>query len=52
MDGPWVINTLQGTTAPSPLLACQSGFTYTLTFTVTQQSTNTSTSSLVTIVVH
>ena len=52
MDGPWVIDTLQGTIDPSPLLACQSGFTYTLTFTVTQSSTGTTTSSLVTIAVN
>ncbi|HEV7556464.1 MAG TPA: hypothetical protein VGO00_13450 [Kofleriaceae bacterium] len=38
-DGPWVVASLAGETEPSPLLACQRGFNYDLTFTVVQSDT-------------
>jgi hypothetical protein len=50
-DGAWVVDTLMGTSQPSPLLDCQSGFEYTLTFTVVQRATSEAASSIVTIVV-
>ncbi len=51
VDGPWVVSSLAGTTAPLPLLACQSGFVYTLTFTATDDSTDETSSAIVTITV-
>jgi hypothetical protein len=42
---------LTGTTDPLPLLACQSGFSYTLAVAVTQSATGDSASSSVTITV-
>lgn len=48
-DGVWVVDTLMGTSSPSPLLACQSGFEYTLTFNVVRQATGETASSSVTI---
>jgi hypothetical protein len=50
-DGPWVVNTLAGSAAPAPMLACQSGFVYTLGFTVSQSSSGATASSIVTIAV-
>ena len=50
-NGPWVVSTLEGTTSPLPLLACQSGFTYELEMTVTQKSSGTTATSTATIVV-
>jgi len=50
-DGPWVVATLTGTTDPIPLLACQSGFAYTLTVEVTQAATGETATSSVTIAV-
>lgn len=50
-DGAWVVDTLMGDTPPSPLLACQSGFAYTLTFTVVQKASSETASSIVTILV-
>jgi hypothetical protein len=38
-DGPWVVASLTGESDPQPLLACQRGFNYELTFTVTQSDT-------------
>jgi hypothetical protein len=51
-DGPWVVSTLDGSLAPQPLLACQSGFTYTLTFTVQQSASGDQAESVLAIVVH
>jgi len=35
-DGPWVIESLRGSRDPEPLLACQTGFVYVLSFTAAQ----------------
>jgi len=50
-DGPWVVSTLDGSLAPQPLLACQSGFTYTLTFTVADSASGDHASSVLAIAV-
>jgi hypothetical protein len=48
-DGPWVVATLAGSAGPSPILACQAGTTYTLSFTATQDTTGDSATAVVTI---
>jgi hypothetical protein len=48
-DGPWVVRTLEGTTAPEPLLACQAGFSYTLSFTAVQTDSGDRATATVTI---
>ena len=50
-DGPWVVSTLAGSLAPQPLLACQSGFSYTLTFTAAQSANGEQAESVLTITV-
>ena len=50
-NGPWVVSTLTGTTDPLPLLACQSGFSYTLTVEVAQSATGDTATASVTIAV-
>jgi hypothetical protein len=50
-DGPWVVSTLDGSLAPQPLLACQSGFSYTLTFTAAQSTSGEHAESVLTITV-
>lgn len=50
-NGPWVITTPNGMTDPLPILACQSGTTYTLELVVEQTATSTVASSTVTIAV-
>jgi hypothetical protein len=50
-DGPWVVSTLQGQTEPQPLLACQRGFIYELTFEVVQSDTGDTATSTVRITV-
>ena len=46
-DGPWVVDTLGGTSEPVPLAPCQSGSTYTLTVTVAAKSGETASASVV-----
>jgi hypothetical protein len=50
-DGPWVVATLAGSAGPSPILACQTGTTYTLSFTATQDDTGDAATATVTIAV-
>lgn len=48
-DGRWVIETTNGSRAPEPLLACQAGFAYELSFTVVQSATGDAATARVTI---
>jgi len=50
-DGPWVVSSLEGATEPQPLLACQRGFIYELTFEVVQSDTGDTATSTVRIAV-
>jgi hypothetical protein len=50
-DGPWVVATPSGTIPPSPILPCQSGTTYTLSFIADQTETGDSATALLTIAV-
>jgi hypothetical protein len=50
-DGAWVIDTPAGMTDPLPILACQSGTTYTLELRVEQTESGALASSTVTIAV-
>jgi hypothetical protein len=50
-DGPWVVATVAGSAAPSPILACQAGTTYTLAFVATQSDTGDAATATVTITV-
>ena len=51
-DGPWVIDDLAGMTDPAPILACQVGTTYALTFTVAQSDSDQTATAAITIVVN
>jgi hypothetical protein len=48
-DGPWVVATLAGSVGPNPILACQTGTTYTLSFIATQGDTGDAATAVVTI---
>ena len=48
-DGPWVVATPAGSVGPSPILACQTGTTYTLSFVATQADTGDAATAVVTI---
>jgi hypothetical protein len=48
-NGPWVVDTLDGSTEPVALAACQSGSTYTLTVTVVHMATGEDASASVTV---
>jgi hypothetical protein len=50
-DGPWVVATPSGTTPPLPILPCQAGTTYTLSFIVDQTVTGDSATAVLTIAV-
>jgi hypothetical protein len=50
-DGPWVVDTISGTTEPVELAPCQSGFVYTLSVTVTQAGTGTTASTDIVVTV-
>jgi hypothetical protein len=51
IDGPWVVASLAGETDPVPLLTCQRGFNYDLTFTVVQSDSGDTAEATVHIVV-
>lgn len=50
-NGPWVVDTLDGTTEPVDLAPCQSGSTYTLTVTVARTQTGETASASVVVAV-
>jgi hypothetical protein len=50
-NGPWVVDTLDGSTDPVALAACQSGSTYTLTVTVEDTRSGEDASASVTVTV-
>jgi hypothetical protein len=49
LDGPWVVTTLSGQTGALPILACQAGTTYTLSFTATETESGDAATATVTI---
>lgn len=50
-NGPWVVQTVAGTTDPVALAPCQAGSVYRLELTVTQASTGDTASAAITVTV-
>ena len=50
-NGPWVVDTVEGTSDPVALAPCQAGSVYTLEVTVTQAATGETASAAITVTV-